>query len=92
MIPKPRYKTLRPHGGKASLDYDMEQIIWVKDKATKLYIKYIRPEWSGMKMVQEMRTTDYWFAVFHGKICIASSIHGNKCPKRILVKYIPNEK
>lgn len=84
----PKYKTVYPKKFKAKLNFDFEHLVWVKDKKTKQYLSAEPLSNFDQISVDLYRNEKRYFWVGMCDLYISSG-HNNKCPKRILIKYIP---
>lgn len=84
----PKYKTVYLADFSAPIDWDFEQIVWVKDKFTREYLQIFQPIEMAVNSFNPYITKNRAFAIYPTKILV-SHYPDNRCPRRLLIKYIP---
>jgi hypothetical protein len=81
----PKYTTVYPKNGKATINPLYECVIWIKDKETKEHLSYTSPENALVDSYNEYLKDRKQFVLRGGEIYFADNVKS----KRILIKYVP---
>lgn len=83
----PKYKTIYPKNFKAILNFDFQVILWAKNKDTKKYLEHNFQKEMNVNQISEYLNNERSFCIKINELYI-SNCPSDKCPKRILIKYI----